>query len=182
MPEKKKVLAIIGSTRANSANLRLVKGIQNMTADIFEMDIFNEIDTIPHFNPDLDKEEPPERVVHFRKLISEADGVLICTPEYVFTLPGSLKNALEWCVSTTIFSQKPVGLITASANGMMGHESLQLVMRTIEAKFAEDTTLLISGISGKVNMENEITHPETILSIVKFIKKFELILLSAADK
>ena len=172
MSEKKKVLAIIGSTRANSSNLRLVKCIKNMTSDIFEMYIFNEIDTLPHFNPDLDKEDPPESIVHFRKLISEADGVLICTPEYVFTLPGSLKNALEWCVSTTIFSQKPTGLITASANGMMGHESLQLVMKTIEANFTEETTLLISGISGKINMENEITHPQTTLLIHNFIESF----------
>ena len=111
-------------------------------------------------------------ILHFRKLISEADGVLICTPEYVFTLPGSLKNALEWCVSTTIFSQKPTGLITASANGMMGHESLQLVMKTIEANFTEETTLLISGISGKINMENEITHPQTALLINNFIESF----------
>ncbi len=64
---------------------------------------------------DLDGENPPEAVLAFRKQIAAADGVLICTPEYVFTLPGSLKNALEWCVSTTIFSQKPTGLITASA-------------------------------------------------------------------
>ena len=172
MAEKKKVLAIIGSTRANSSNLRLVKCIKNMTSDTFVMYIFNEIDTLPHFNPDLDKEDPPESIVHFRKLISEADGVLICTPEYVFTLPGSLKNALEWCVSTTIFSQKPTGLITASANGMMGHESLQLVMKTIEANFTEETTLLISGISGKINMENEITHPQTALLINNFIESF----------
>ena len=143
-----------------------------MTAEVFDMTIFNEIDTLPHFNADSDKDDPPPEILHFRTLISKADGVLICTPEYVFTLPGSLKNALEWCVSTTIFSQKPVGLITASANGMMGHESLQLVMKTIEANFTEDTTLLISGISGKINMENEITHPQTALLINNFIGSF----------
>ncbi len=181
MAEKKKVLAIIGSTRANSSNLRLVKCIQHMTADVFEMNIFNEIDTLPHFNPDLDKENPPESIVHFRNLISEADGVLICTPEYVFTLPGSLKNALEWCVSATIFSQKPTGLITASANGMMGHESLQLVMKTIEANFTEETTLLILGISGKINMEHEITHPQTKIDVEKFVNRFEALILSGAD-
>jgi chromate reductase len=52
--------------------------------------LFNSIDQLPHFNPDLDNEAPPESVLRFRQQIQEADGVLICTPEYVFSLPGSL--------------------------------------------------------------------------------------------
>ena len=69
--------------------------------------------------------------MHFRKSIEEADAVLICTPEYVFSLPGILKNALEWTVSTTVFSDKPTALLTASSSGEKAHESLLLVMKTL---------------------------------------------------
>src|SRR5262245_29230423 len=133
-----KIFAIIGSTRSDSANLRLVKKIAALTKQVFETAIFEGLNDLPHFNPDLDKENPPQQVLEFRKQVAEADAVIICTPEYVFSLPGSLKNAIEWCVSTTVFSQKPVGLITASASGDKTHEELKLVMKTIEAVFSDD--------------------------------------------
>ena len=68
--------------------------------------------------------------VELRKDIERADGVIICTPEYIFSIPSGLKNVIEWCVATTIFTDKPTGLITASANGLQGHEELKLIMRT----------------------------------------------------
>ncbi|WP_230470731.1 NADPH-dependent FMN reductase [Flavobacterium cheongpyeongense] len=88
-------------------------------------------------------------MVLFRDKIIAAEGIIICTSEYVFSLPGSLKNALEWCVSTTIFSTKRVGLITASASGETVHEQLLLIMKTLEAKFQKERQLLIAGIRGK---------------------------------
>jgi NAD(P)H-dependent FMN reductase len=87
--------------------------------------------------------------------------VLICTPEYVFSLPGALKNAIEWCVSTTVFSEKPVALITASASGIKAHESLQLILKTIYADVREETQTLIQGAKGKVGDDGEIKDPAT---------------------
>ena len=173
MIAKKKILAIIGSTRANSSNLKLVAKIEALSREIFDFTIFDEISSLPHFNPDLDNDHPPESVVSFRKNIAEADGILICTPEYVFSLPGSLKNAIEWCVSTTVLSQKPVGLITASASGDKASEELQLIMQTLETKFNEDTTLLIKGIKGKINDQLEISDPETLSNVMRFIAAFQ---------
>lgn len=84
-----------------------------------------------------------------------------------------MKNAIEWCVSTTVFSQKPIGLITASASGIKGHEELQLLMRTVEAKFTAGATLLIQGIQGKFNDQDELTDNETIESLHRFIRVFD---------
>jgi len=173
MRNNKKILAVIGSTRANSSNLKLVQHFASLTKDVYETVIFEGISGLPHFNPDLDNENPPTAVVEFRQLIADADGLLICTPEYVFSLPGSLKNAIEWCVSTTVFSQKPIGLITASASGEKGHEELQLIMKTVEAKFTEDTTLLISGIKGKFNQEGTLSDNITIQQLNSFILAFK---------
>jgi NAD(P)H-dependent FMN reductase len=101
MMQRKKVLAISGSTRKESSNLQIIKAIARLSADSLDMDIFQELDSLPHFNPDLDGDQAPPVITAFRHRISEAAGVLICTPEYVFSLPGSLKNAIEWMVSTT---------------------------------------------------------------------------------
>ncbi|WP_199140799.1 NADPH-dependent FMN reductase [Pedobacter sp. ASV12] len=170
MDKRKNVLAIIGSTRANSSNLNLVKTFARQSEHEFDVHIFESIGNLPHFNPDLDTESPPQEVVAFRKLIEQADALLICTPEYVFSLPGSLKNAIEWCVSTTLLSQKPTGLITASASGLKAHEELQLVMSTVEARFTEATTLLIPGIKGKFDANGNLIDEPTI----KQLKAFEL--------
>lgn len=107
-----KVFAVCGSTRTHSANLRLLQAIAKLAAAEMETEIYNDLAQLPHFNPDLDKEndEAPAVVQWLRNKIKEADGVLICTPEYVFSLPGSLKNFIEWMVSTTVFFRKARGL------------------------------------------------------------------------
>ncbi|WP_255557723.1 hypothetical protein [Flavobacterium taihuense] len=66
-----------------------------------------------------------------------------------------------------------MGLITASASGEKGHEELQLIMKTIEANFNEDTSLLIKGVRGKVNAEGTIVDNLTLKQIQKFITEFD---------
>jgi NAD(P)H-dependent FMN reductase len=166
------VLAISGSTRKNSANLQLLKAFAAIAAGRLNVEIYQAIDTLPHFNPDLDVIPAPPAVQTFRDKIQAAAGVVICTPEYVFTLPGSLKNALEWMVSTTIFSGKPVALITASAMGDKAHEALQLVMKTIEARFTAATQLLVRGVKGKVDDGGNITDAATRNAVAGLVSAF----------
>lgn len=174
MPSTKiKILAITGSTRNNSSNFKILQYISNHLKVKFEVEMFENIASLPHFNPDSDTENPPQEIILFRSKIEQSDGVLICTPEYVFSLPGSLKNALEWCVSTTIFSDKKTGLITASASGEMGHEQLLLIMKTLGAKFDNKTQLLIQGVRGKVGVEGEIIDEKTKEALQNFTKNFE---------
>ena len=172
MVTKKKVLGILGSTKAYSSNERLLKKIGALLQESIDLTIFNQIAELPHFNPDSDNEQVAPVIAGFRKQIAEADGVLICTPEYVFSIPGSLKNALEWTVSTVVFTDKPLGIITASASGEKGHEQLQLIMRTLGADFNEDTLLLISAVKGKINNEGEVVHEETMNNIRQFSEAF----------
>lgn len=168
-----KIFAITGSTRKNSSNFKILQYISDHFGPEFQVEIFEGLDRLPHFNPDLDTENPPEEIIFFRNKIINAAGILICTPEYVFSLPGSLKNALEWCVSTTIFSNKITGLITASASGEMAHQQLLLIMKTLEARLDSTTQLLIQGVRGKVNPDGNITDKETEKTLHNFIKNFE---------
>ena len=152
----KKILAICGSTRSDSANLRLLQLLAQWAGSNYDFTIYEGLAALPHFNPDLDVAPAPEAVTALRQQITEADGVIICTPEYVFSLPGRLKNALEWMVSTVLFEGKPTGLITASASGEKGHEQLLLVMRTLSAAFTEETQLLIKSVKAKLASDGKI--------------------------
>ncbi len=172
LTEKKKILIIIGSASQHSANQKLVDNFVKLTWDEFNVTVFNDLKTLPHFDPELSADKPPRAIEAFRAEIEKADGILICTPEYVFSIPSGLKNAIEWCVSTTVFSDKPAGLITASADGQKGHEELQLIMKTLMTKFTDETTLLIQGIKGKINAQGEISHAKTAVEFNNFIEAF----------
>lgn len=169
----KKILAINGSASKNSSNLRLLSRICELSGEEFEWVIMDTLADLPHFNPELSASDTPDKVVAFRNAVSTANGVVICTPEYVFSIPSGLKNAIEWCVSTTVFSNKPVGLITASASGLKGHEELQLIMKTIETVFTHDTTLLIRGIKSKINNEGKIVDKQTEVEVKNFTEAFK---------
>ncbi|CAM3479085.1 NADPH-dependent FMN reductase [Flavobacterium chungbukense] len=170
MSPKIKIFAVSGSTRKDSSNFKILKYISHQLKSEFELEIFEDLDKLPHFNPDLDTDKAPDEIVSLRNKIKEVQGVIICTPEYVFSLPGSLKNALEWFVSTTVFSNKKVGLVTASASGEMAHEQLLLIMKTLDASFDDSLQLLIQGVRGKVNAEGKIIDPETEIALQNFVK------------
>ncbi|SRR5258706_8877616 len=176
MAEKKNVFVIIGSASKSSANQKLIDSLADLLKDDFNLAIYNDLKNLPHFDPELSTGNPPKPIVEFRKAIEKADAILICTPEYVFSIPSGLKNAIEWCVATTVFSDKPVGLITASADGQKGHQELQLIMQTIMTKFTEETTLLIRGIKGKINENGEITDSKTMDDLTKFVSAYKTLI------
>lgn len=169
---RKKVLAISGSTRLHSANEQILKAIQVLYVDTLDVQLYNGISALPHFNPDIDDENVAETVKAFRELINRADGVIICTPEYVFSLPGALKNALEWTVSATVFSNKPVALIVASSLGEKAFESLILIMKTIYARIGTHATLLMKGVRSRLNKQGEISDAVTLQEIDVIMKSF----------
>jgi len=170
--KKKNIFVIIGSASANSANLKLVEQIVTLTTNELNLTIYNDLKSLPHFDPELSTENPPKQIVEFRNAIKKSDGIIFCTPEYIFSIPSGLKNAIEWCISTIIFTDKPIGLITASASGQKGHEQLQLIMKTAMAKFTSETTLLIQGIKGKFDERSNLTDKETQKLLGDFINAF----------
>ena len=169
---KKNILVINGSASDNSSNERLISRIAELAKDELDLTIFNDLKTLPHFDPKLSSDNPPDSIINFRKDIEHADGVIICTPEYIFSIPSGVKNAIEWCVSTVIFTDKPLGIITASAHGAKGHEELKMIMGVVGAKFNDNTTLLIQGIKSKVSSNGDITDPQTREDLSKFIDSF----------
>jgi chromate reductase, NAD(P)H dehydrogenase (quinone) len=158
---RKKIFAIAGSMRAKSTNQLILNYIQREWTDVFDVDMYESLDKLPFFNPDPDQENKYPQVENFRERIKNANGVIICTPEYVFSLPGILKNALEWTVSTTVLSDKPVAMIVASGLGEKTFESLSLILNTIGAKTTDASRILISGSRAKFNIAGEIIDEGT---------------------
>jgi chromate reductase len=163
----KKVLAICGSTRQISSNLQLIDAIKAMYIDRLEITLSNGIGTLPQFNPD-ELADPGDAVIAFRQQIAEADGVLICTPEYAMGVPGTLKNAIDWTVSTSEFSKKPVALITASTLGQKAHHALLNTLEVIECVISE---LLISYVQTKVK-NSQVVDEDTKQQIDILIDSF----------
>lgn len=168
----KNILAICGSLRAKSANLSIIENVAALSADSLNISIYQGLAALPAFNPDLDTDDsvPPAEVADLRSRIKEADGVLICTPEYVFGVPGALKNAIEWTVSSGELMNKPTALITASGLGEKAHESLLLTLKTLEAKIGESSALLISYARTKVNAEGVVSDAQTVELLQKLIE------------
>lgn len=162
---KKNILAISGSTRRASSNESILQTIKYLYRDDAEVLIYDGIDELPHFDPDPNIEEVPLSVIKFRELVDQADGVIICSPEYVFSLPAVLKNALEWAVATVVFSDKPVALIIASGLGEKAYEQLILIMKTLQSKIGENAALLLQGARSKINADGKITDVKTLKEI-----------------
>lgn len=175
MTKRKNVFAIIGSASKDSLNQKIIDIIAAIASDSITINGFD-LTLLPHFNPSQSINHPPPAVLELREKIQEADAVIICTPEYIFSIPALLKNAIEWCVATTVFSDKPVALITASSSGIKGHEQLKLIMNTVGASLTDETTLLISGVKSRINVNGEITDSHTRQALEKFVASFNTIL------
>ena len=109
-------LGLCGSLRRVSSNLSLLRAALTLLPAGVEMRIAEPLDRLPHFNPDLDLDPAIPCVAGFRQEVAAASALIICSPEYAFGVPGVLKNALDWLVSSGEVYEKPVALITGSPN------------------------------------------------------------------
>lgn len=169
MPRLMNILTICGSTRKGSTNELLIDIIADMYRSSTEFVRFEGLSDLPHFNPDLDTETPPPAVAAFRQQLRAADGILVCTPEYAMGVPGSLKNALDWVVSSMEFSGKPVALITASSMGEQAHQSLIRTLLVIESDMPESSRLLIPFVKSKVR-NGKIVDEQTLQEVKEVMR------------
>jgi chromate reductase, NAD(P)H dehydrogenase (quinone) len=94
MAEVIKILGIPGSLRKASYNRFLLRAAQELVPEGATIDIF-ELDDIPSFNQDEER-NPPARIVSLKSMVRAADAILFATPEYNYSVPGVLKNAIDW--------------------------------------------------------------------------------------
>ncbi len=131
MDGKIKILGFAGSLRKDSYNRLVLKSATLLVPSNAELEIFD-LEGIPPFNQDNEKPElMPERVKEFKSKIKSADAILISTPEYNYSIPGVLKNAMDWASrphGDNSFEGKVVGMTSASG-GMLGGSRAQYHLR-----------------------------------------------------
>jgi len=124
-----RILGFAGSLRKGSYNRMALKAATQLVPDNAEIEVFD-LEGIPPFNQDLE-EDPPERVREFKTRIREADAILIVTPEYNYSVPGVLKNAIDWAsrpYGDNAFEGKPAAIMGASM-GVLGTARAQYHLR-----------------------------------------------------
>jgi chromate reductase, NAD(P)H dehydrogenase (quinone) len=127
-----KILAIPGSLRDGSYNRLLIHAAEELAPAGVEIETFD-IDDIPLYNQDEDSPSEPEPVARFRAAIRDADALLLSTPEYNYSVPGVLKNAIDWAsrpYGNAPLTGKPVAIMGAST-GMSGTMRAQLAWRPV---------------------------------------------------
>ncbi|PMD95626.1 flavoprotein [Siphonobacter sp. BAB-5405] len=151
MEKPYQILAISGSLRAASTNTQILEKISHWVPDTVSWQIYEELAQIPPFDPDYT--EYPAAVEQFRTQLLAADALVFCSPEYVFGVPGVLKNLLDWtsAFSSGEWHEKPTAVITASILGEKAHESLRLTLGILGARILENTSLLISHARTKMD-------------------------------
>jgi chromate reductase len=162
---KKNIFAIAGSLRAGSSNHHILRFLAKMAPADVSFTIYENLAQIPPFDPGNDHEPPPDAVAKLRNFIAQADAVIICTPEYAFGVPGQLKNALDWTVSSGSLDNKTLSLITASTGGQNAHAALLLILGALNANVIKDATLLIPFIRSKMDGEGNIKDENTAESL-----------------
>jgi len=156
-----KLLAISGSLRAQSSNRLLLEAAARLAAPA-EVTFYDGLGELPHFNPDLDGEgaDAPPAVCRLRELATTADALLISSPEYAHGVPGAMKNALDWLVSTTALSDKPIALLNASPRSQFAHPQLAETLRTMAANVVPEANVAVPLSGRKLDVDAVVADPD----------------------
>ncbi len=178
--KKMKILAFGGSFRKGSFSKIVLKETKYLLPSDVDIKIFD-IKGISFFNQDLEQ-NLPENVVKFKLEIKNADAILIVTPEYNYSIPGFLKNAIDWAsrpISDNSFNEKPVAIISSST-GMFGGSRAQYHLRQsfvfLNSYVLNKPEVMIPFVDQKIHsnrLKDEKTK-EKIKEILKALSRFAL--------
>src|SRR6186713_1567659 len=132
-----RILAISGSLQAQSRNLALLTAAAAVAPPGVDIVVFDGIRDLPHFNPDIEASAVPESVLRWKHALAASDAVLIASPEYGFSLPGVLKNAVDWVIGSGELERKVVAVTAAVPGPERGRRALQALCDTLSAVRAE---------------------------------------------
>ncbi len=140
-----RILGVCGSLQVRSANRALLESARASAPDGVDVMIFEGLRDLPPFDPDTDSAVAPEPVLAWRRAISGSHALLVASPEYGFSLPGALKNAIDWVIGTSELEGKIVG-VTAAVNiegrGRRGLEALADTLRAVSARIVGGSSLV----------------------------------------
>jgi chromate reductase len=143
-----RILGVCGSLQARSSNLELLHTAASVTPPAVELVLFDGIRDLPHFNPDTEVDGAPLAVVAWRQAIAASEAVMVASPEYGHSLPGSLKNAIDWVIGSGELERKVVA-VTASVRwpgrGKLGLDALCNTLRAVNARIVGGESIVVGS-------------------------------------
>jgi NAD(P)H-dependent FMN reductase len=133
-----RILGISGSLQRKSSNAMLLEVAASAAPTGVTLEIFDGLRHLPHFDPDIENESgAPASVAALRRAIAESDALLIASPEYGHSLPGSLKNAIDWLIGSGELEGKLVAVtaaVPAKERGQRGLKALRDTLAAVSAR------------------------------------------------
>jgi len=172
-----RILGIAGSLRPGSYNRALLRAAQELAPEGMSIVTFD-LDAIPPYNADVEAQGFPAPVVTFKKAIAEADALLIATPEYNHSIPGVLKNALDWASrppGKSPLDGKPAAIMGASTGAIgtaRAQQHLRLVCSYVNLLVMNLPEVLVARAQDKIDANGRLTDEATRQFVAKFLQAF----------
>ena len=171
-----RVLGISGSLRGDSHNTKLLHCAgELLDAEGAELEIYDELKQVPPYDADDDGPDVPPAVTRLREAIVAADALVFATPEYNSSIPGALKNAIDWCsrpIATNVLRNKPMAIIGAST-GMFGAIWAQAELGKVLAATGARVVggeLAVSQAHERFDREGRLDDPELELALAEAVR------------
>lgn len=172
------IVAIVGSLRKESYNLKIAKFIKERYKDKLEIEILT-LEDLQLFNQDLEKDAPKE-VKNFKDKIRNSEGILFVTPEYNHTIPGVLKNALDWCSREDRPMVNKPSFIVGASTGQVGTARCQIDLRKvldspgIATLNLPGNLVLVGNVEEKFSESGQFIDERSIEHLDKLVNKYIL--------
>lgn len=171
------ILGISGSLRKNSYNSALLKAASHLFPAAIKI---GNMQDIPLYNADIEAEGVPEPVLQLKRQVADASGLLLATPEYNNSMPGVLKNTIDWLSRPSldirnVFHGMPVAVIGASPGGfgtLLAQNAWLPVFRTLGSRYFSGQRLVVSGAAGVFDRDGRLTDESVQQRLEKFVSAF----------
>ncbi|MGI9123463.1 MAG: NAD(P)H-dependent oxidoreductase [Mycobacterium sp.] len=158
-----RILALVGSLRAASVNRQLAEAAAETAPEGVVVTVYDGLGDLPFYNEDIDTDDPPAPVAALRAAAAEADAALVITPEYNGTIPGVLKNAIDWLsrpFGNSALKGKPLAVIGTSAGrygGVWAHDETRKSFKIAGPRVLDSVTLSLpaSELDGRHPRESQ---------------------------
>jgi chromate reductase, NAD(P)H dehydrogenase (quinone) len=178
MSDTLNIITLCGSLRAGSFNAALARQLPKLAPAGLSIKPSPALDTIPHYNADIQDKGNPPAVVALVDAIRAADGLIIVSPEYNWSIPGMIKNAIDWVskVKDQPFLGKPVAL-QSCAGGLLGGSRMQYHMRqtltSVECQILIRPEVFVTFAQKKFDANLELNDQPTVDMVKSQLVGFE---------